>query len=78
MRPDARIYSPTRLHLQPPVQEKQLPGDGSDHQFSYTGLKFLFRSEGKLFLRPSDPAASDVNIVIPDRDDIRLELVLPR
>lgn len=75
--PDARIYSPTRLHLQPPVKEKQLPGDGPDHQFSYTGLKFLFRSEGKLFLRPSDPAASDVNIVIPDRDDMRLELVRP-
>lgn len=74
-RPDATIYSSTRLHLQPPVLEKRLQGEGPDVQFSYSGLKFLFRSEGKLFLRPSDPSARDVNIIISNRDDLRLELV---
>ena len=75
---DATIYSSTRLHLQPPVQERMFSGEGTGDQFSYSGLKFLFRSNDKFFLRPSDPSASDVNIIIPDREDIRLELVRPR
>ena len=37
-------------------------------------MKFLFRSGDRLFLRPSDPSASDVNIIIPDRQELLLEL----
>jgi hypothetical protein len=72
--PDVAIYSPTRLQLQAPVEETTLSGDDSAYRFSYTGLKFLFRSEGKLFLRPSHPSDQTLNIIIPDRPELRLEL----
>lgn len=76
-RPDVTLYSGRRLYLQPPVREVELGHDEGSYRFSYSGLKLLFRSGHNYFLRPSDPSASDVNIVIPDSGDVRLELVRP-
>jgi hypothetical protein len=77
-RPDVTLYSGRRLYLQPPVRETELGQDPSSYRYQYSGLKLLFRSGKNYFLRPSDPSASDLNIVIPERDDIRLEFALPR
>ena len=79
--PTVVVYSAKRLYLQAPVVETRLEqGDrdtGSDpgasqYQYAYTGLKLLFRSDHRYFLRPAAPGAR-ANIVIPDGLDIRLE-----
>lgn len=72
-RPDVIIYSEKRLYLQPPVIETRLDPSNAAYNYAYSGLKLLFRSDEKYFLRPSDPT-SRVNIVVPDGLDIRLEL----
>ena len=74
-RPDVTLYSGRRLYLQRPIQEFELGQDASSYRFAYTGLKLLFRSGHHYFLRPSDPSASHVNVVIPESPDLRLELV---
>ena len=72
--PWVTLYSEKRLYLQAPVVETKLDPEDAAYKYAYTGLKLLFRSDGKYFLRPSDTQASRVNIVIPDGLDIRLEL----
>jgi len=71
--PDVVIYSAKRLYLQAPVVETRLEPENAAYNYAYTGLKLLFRSDHKYFLRPS-ATRSRVNIVIPDGLDIRLEL----
>jgi hypothetical protein len=66
------LYSAKRLGLQPPVKESALAGNDLAYRYVYTGLKLLFRSEHKYFLRPSD-TSYPTNIVIPESDDVRLE-----
>lgn len=73
-RPGVVLYSEKRLYLQAPVVETKLDPEDAAYKYAYTGLKLLFRSDGKYFLRPSDTEASRVNIVIPDGLDVRLEL----
>ena len=73
-RPNVTLYSGRRLHLQPPVEETELGQDDSSYRYRYTGLKFLFLSGDNYFLRPSHPPESDLNIVIPESPDLRLEL----
>lgn len=68
--PDVRIYSAQPLQLQPPVIERQVGPPDSAFPFEYTGLKLLFRSDKKYFLRP---VGSDVNILIPESLDVRFE-----
>jgi hypothetical protein len=70
--PSVVVYSEKRLYLQPPVVETRLDPQDAAYKFAYTGLKLLFRSDDKYFLRPSDPS-SEANIVIPDGLGIRLE-----
>jgi hypothetical protein len=77
-RPSVRIYSVSRLYLEDPVVEQALPAEEGAYRYRYSGLKLLFRADGKLFLRPSDPTdlsdPSDArNIVIPEDLDIRVE-----
>jgi len=72
-RPGVIVYSEKRLYLQAPVVETRLDPENAAYNYAYTGLKLLFRSDGKYFLRPSDER-SRVNIVLPDGLDIRLEL----
>ena len=72
-KPGVIVYSEKRLYLQAPVVETRLEPENAAYNYAYSGLKLLFRADGKYFLRPSDPG-SRVNIVIPDGLDIRLEL----
>ncbi|MDQ3570342.1 MAG: hypothetical protein M3396_06915 [Actinomycetota bacterium] len=55
--------------------ETELAGENSAYRFAYTGLKLLFRSDQRFFLRPSDPSASDLNIVVPESPELRLEFI---
>lgn len=72
--PDVKIYSSEPLQLQPPVIERQVGPPDSAFPYEYTGLKFLFRSDNKYFLRPS---GSNVNILIPESLDARFEFSSP-
>lgn len=72
--PDAVVYSARRLHLPDAAQETALASpEDSAYRFRYSELKLLFRSGGRVFLRPSDPALSHVNVVIPESDELRFE-----
>ena len=71
--PGVILYSAKRLYLQAPVVETRLDPENAAYSYAYSGLKLLFRADGKYFLRPSD-LSSRVNIVIPDGLDVRLEL----
>lgn len=71
-RPSVTVYSVPRLYLEDPVVEQALPVEEGAYRYRYTGLKLLFRADGKLFLRPSDPSHQR-NIVIPEDLDIRVE-----
>ena len=80
-RPFVTVYSAKRLQLQPPVVETELTQENSAYRFAYTGLKLLFRSERKYFLRPDPSGAGarhpgvNVNIVLPESTDVRLEFL---
>lgn len=71
-RPSVTVYSVPRLYLEHPVIEQALPAEEGAYRYRYTGLKLLFRADGKLFLRPSD-LSDPRNIVIPEDLDIRVE-----
>jgi hypothetical protein len=71
--PGVVLYSEKRLYLQAPVVETRLDPENAAYNYAYSGLKFLFRADGKFFLRPEDTRAR-VNIIVPDGLDIRLEL----
>ncbi len=73
-RPWVTLYSEKRLYLQAPVVETKLDPEDAAYKYAYSGLKLLFRSGGKYFLRPGDSEVSRVNIVIPDGLGVRLEL----
>lgn len=75
-RPGVILYSEKRLYLQAPVVETKLDPEDATYKYAYSGLKLLFRSNGRYFLRPSDTAFR-LNIIIPDGLDIRLELFRP-
>jgi YHS domain-containing protein len=66
------VYSAKRLYLQSPVVETKLDPTDAAYKFAYSGLKLLFRSDHKYFLRPNNPGAV-ANIVLPDTLDIRIE-----
>jgi hypothetical protein len=72
-RPSVTIYSVSRLYLEDPVVEQALPAEEGAYRYRYTGLKLLFRADGKLFLRPSTDLSDARNIVIPEDLDIRVE-----
>lgn len=74
-RPDAVIYSERRLHLPAGVAETELaPDDGrSAFRYRYSGLKLLFRSGDRVFLRPSDPPVSRVNVIVAEGPGVRFE-----
>ncbi|HZA39100.1 MAG TPA: hypothetical protein VFA00_00580 [Actinomycetota bacterium] len=70
--PSVTIYSVSRLYLEDPVVEQALPAEEGAYRYRYTGLRLLFRADGKLFLRPSE-TSDKRNIVIPEDLDIRVE-----
>lgn len=71
--PNVVVYSARQLHLEHLVKEEQLAGDDSAYRYRYSGLKLLFRSGGRFFLRPDEPSSGAVNIVLPESDEMRLE-----
>lgn len=72
--PSAVVYSDKRLHLPTGVEESELSApDESAYRFRYSGLKLVFRSGNRYFLRPVDPAISNVNIIIGDSPSLRFE-----
>lgn len=74
--PSVTIYSAQRLYLEPPVVETRLSDDQAAYRYRYTGLKLLFRSGNRYFLRPSD--LSDTrNIIIAESPDLRFEFSSP-
>lgn len=76
--PDAVVYSSRRLHLPAPAEETELSQDeASAYRFRYSGLKVLFRSGGRVFLRPSDPTVSRANILLAETADLRFEFESP-
>jgi hypothetical protein len=75
--PDVTLYSVKRLALEPDVTETKIQGDDAAYHFKYTGLKLLFRSDGRYFLRPVD-TADGRNIIISDTEDLRFEFAAPR
>lgn len=77
--PDAVVYSARRLHLPEGVTETVLPSpDDSAYRFRHSGLKLLFRSGGRVFLRPSAGPVSHVNVILPEDGDLRFEFARSR
>jgi hypothetical protein len=70
--PSVVVYAAKRLYLQSPVVETRLDPTDAAYKYAYSGMKLLFRSDHKYFLRPSKPGAT-ANIVLPDNLDIRVE-----
>jgi hypothetical protein len=76
-RPDVTVYSAQRLHLGgPAVREVELAGPEGAYRFRTSGLKLVIRSGGKWFLLPAGwtPDRPGAAILLPDRDDLRVEL----
>lgn len=73
--PGAVLYSKQRLLIGAAGITEEAIGDaGSLYGFRYTGLRLLLHSGGKYFLLPEQwTPANGVAVVLPDRDDLRLE-----
>jgi hypothetical protein len=76
-RPSVIVYSAKRLHIDGPgVRETELREPDSAERFRYSGLRLLFRANGKYFLVPEGWSPSNgVTIVLPDIEAFRLEFV---
>src|SRR5205085_737128 len=61
--PDVTVYSAKRLGLKPSVVEQRISDDDGAYRYEYTGLKLLFRANGRFFLRPAD-TSDDRNIIL--------------
>jgi len=75
------VYSARRLQITdaPGTRETTLPGTGSAYRFKYTGLRLLTQAKGRYFLLPDGwSAVYPVTIVLPDTDDVRIDLVRGR
>lgn len=77
--PGAVVYSAKRLHLGAPgVVETAFREPDSAYAFRYTGMKLLFRSDGKYFLVPESWSVDGgTTIVLRDSDNLRLEFIRP-
>jgi len=73
--PGVAVYSPKRLHIDTAdVVETRFPEPESAYGFRYTGLKLLFRSNGRYFLVPDSWSVDHgTTIVLRDTENIRLE-----
>lgn len=74
-RPSVTVYSTNPLNIVGPgVEETELPGPDSAERFRYSGLKLLFRANGKYFLVPKGWLPSNgTTIVLPDGQAFRFE-----
>jgi hypothetical protein len=72
------VYSARRLQITdaPGTQETSLAGTDSAYRFKYTGLRLLAQSNDRYFLLPDGwSAINPVTIVLPDTNDIRVDLI---
>jgi len=69
------MYSKTQLHLDAPGVEMSEVGDAeSAYRYRYSGLSMLTYTNSKYFLVATEsPPDAPTTIVLPDRDDLRLE-----
>lgn len=75
------VYSARRLQITdaPGTQETSLSGTDSAYRFKYTGLRLLAQSKDRYFLLPDGwSAIHPVTIVLPDTNDIRVDLIRGR
>jgi hypothetical protein len=75
------VYSARRLQITdaPGTQETSLSGTDSAYRFKYTGLHLLAQSKDRYFLLPNGwSAIHPVTIVLPDTNDIRVDLIRGR
>jgi hypothetical protein len=77
--PGVVVYSPKRLHIDDPgVTETAFTDPESAYGFRYSGLKLLFRSNGRYFLVPESWSVDGgTAIVLQDSEALRLEFVHP-
>ena len=77
LRPSVVVYSAQRLHIDASgVQETELLGSDSAEHFRYSGLKLLFRANGKYFMVPGGWTPTDgITIVLPDTQEFRFEFI---
>jgi hypothetical protein len=75
--PSVVVYSPKRLHIDATgVVETRFPEPESAYGFRYTGLKLLFRSNGRYFLVPDGWSIDGgTTVVLRDSENLRLEFV---
>jgi len=75
-RPSVVVYSPQRLHIDASgVQETELIDSDSGEQFRYSGLRLLFRANGKYFMVSNDWWNNGITIVLPDTPEFRFEFI---
>ena len=74
-RPGVVVYSKSDLHIDAPGVNVTEVGDAeSAYRFRYDGLSMLIYSSHKYFLvATQSPPAAPTTIILPDRDDLRLE-----
>jgi hypothetical protein len=74
--PGVTVYSLHPLTLEADgVNVAQVSEEADAYKYRYTGLRFLTRGNGKYFLIPeSISAASSSVIILPDNDQIRIEM----
>jgi len=77
--PGVVVYSPKRLQIDAAgVVEKAYSEPDSAYAFRYSGLKLLFRSNGRYFLVPESWSLDGgATIVLPDSETLRLEFIRP-
>ncbi len=78
--PGVAVYSPRRLQIDAGgVVETRFTEPDSAYGFRYTGLKLLFRANGRYFLVPESWSVDGgTTIVLRDSDELRLEFIRPR
>jgi hypothetical protein len=75
------VYSAQRLYITdaPGTHETRLSGTDSAYRFKYTGLRLLAQSKDRYFLLPDGWSKyHPVTIVLPDTNDIRVDLIRGR
>ncbi len=77
--PGVVVFSPKRLHIEGgSVVETALRAPDSAYAFRYSGMKLLFRSDGRYFLVPESwSVAEGRSIVLRDSEDVRMEFIRP-
>jgi hypothetical protein len=77
-RPEVVVYSQRQLHLEPEegVEVTVLDESEEGYRFRYSGLRLLFRDNGRYFLLPNKwVQEKSAVIILPDESWLRFEFV---